>query len=596
MLPLSEPRPGEPSDVEWSEPTLTTTGPSRRRRITLVTLGALLVLAVLYAAAYLFTSDRIPQDVTVAGVSIGGMSPEDAEDELREKVAPRLEGTVTAEVEGADGEQVEVDGAKSGVTLDIGATLDEAGAGRSLNPLRMIEVLTGGGAVDPVFATDQGALDATLDRLAKQVTEKPVQGTVEFKRGNAVAVQPEPGRTLDREATTEALQDALVSAQKGFALPTSEVDGPVSADEVDRALREFGKPAMSGPVRIDASGETVTLQPAQVGAALSMVAKDGTLVPRLDTKRLAKAAPRGMARLADEPKDASIELRNGKPVVVPSEPGTEVDMKALAKEMLEVLPRTGERVVQVKAVQSKPEFTTEDAEALGVKEVVSDATTNFPHSDYRNTNLGQAAERINGTLLKPGEEFSFNDVVGERTAANGFVPGYVISNGVLKRDYGGGVSQVATTTYNAAFFAGLKDVEHHPHSLYFDRYPMGREATVSWGSLDLRFENDSDHGVLIEAWIDPSSPSSQGTMHVRMWSTKVWDIEAGLSGQYAWTSPETRYDDSPDCEGQSPQSGFTVDVFRHFNRDGERVRTEKDTVTYNPQHEIRCGKPPKNAE
>ncbi len=70
--------------------------------------------------------------------------------------------------------------------------------------------------------------------------------------------------------------------------------------------------------------------------------------------------------------------------------------------------------------------------------------------------------------------------MGERTAENGFTIGYVISNGVLVKDYGGGVSQMATTTFNAMFFAGLEDIEHKPHSFYIDRYPEGREATVAW--------------------------------------------------------------------------------------------------------------------
>jgi vancomycin resistance protein YoaR len=94
---------------------------------------------------------------------------------------------------------------------------------------------------------------------------------------------------------------------------------------------------------------------------------------------------------------------------------------------------------------------------------VSRFTTDFPHSPYRNTNLGRAAELIDGTILEPGETFSLNDTVGERTAANGFTKGIIISNGVFKEDFGGGVSQVATTTFNAAFFAGLEDVEHKPH-------------------------------------------------------------------------------------------------------------------------------------
>ena len=120
--------------------------------------------------------------------------------------------------------------------------------------------------------------------------------------------------------------------------------------------------------------------------------------------------------------------------------------------------------------------------------MVSDFVTYYPPATYRDINQGRAAELINGTILKPGETFSFNDTVGERTAENGFTNGFIISNGVFREDLGGGVSQVVTTTYNAAFFAGMDDVEHKPHSFYIDRYPMGREATVAWPTVDLQVQ------------------------------------------------------------------------------------------------------------
>ena len=115
-------------------------------------------------------------------------------------------------------------------------------------------------------------------------------------------------------------------------------------------------------------------------------------------------------------------------------------------------------------------------------ELVSEYTTFYP-SDFppRLTNIHRAADLMDDTLVLPGKTFSMNKEVGERTGARGFAQGYVISGGKLQVDFGGGVSQLATTTFNAMFFAGLEDVEHHPHSFYISRYPEGREATVAWG-------------------------------------------------------------------------------------------------------------------
>jgi vancomycin resistance protein YoaR len=187
--------------------------------------------------------------------------------------------------------------------------------------------------------------------------------------------------------------------------------------------------------------------------------------------------------------------------------------------------------------------------------------------------------------------------VGERTAENGFVPGFIISDGIFKEDYGGGVSQMATTTFNAMFFAGLKDIEHKPHSFYIDRYPAGREATVAWPTVDLRFENDTPYGVLVHASVTPSTPSSQGVVTVQMYSTKYWDITTETSDRYAYVSPATRVLTTPDCYPNSGYSGFQVDVWRYFRRHGESEldHEEKFHTSYTPSDTVIC-KPPGSTE
>ncbi|NLT29224.1 MAG: VanW family protein, partial [Propionibacterium sp.] len=174
-------------------------------------------------------------------------------------------------------------------------------------------------------------------------------------------------------------------------------------------------------------------------------------------------------------------------------------------------------------------------------------------------------------------------------AANGFVDGYVIQGGVLKKESGGGVSQGATTIFNAAFFAGLEDVEHHPHTLYFDRYPAGREATVYYGSLDLRFKNDTDHGVIVTASRSSSSPGSRGSLTVSIWGTSPWDEirspEPTKSGFYSGT---TRTRSGPDCEYQAPIQGFTASYYRAFIKDGKEAKRENFSHTYHAGDEIRC--------
>jgi len=278
---------------------------------------------------------------------------------------------------------------------------------------------------------------------------------------------------------------------------------------------------------------------------------------------------------------------------VPGKEGVGLQPEEMAEKLVPAITESGDaRSVEIDAEVVDPAFTTADARKLKIKERVSSFSTFFPYAQYRNTNQGRAAELIDGTILEPGETFSMNDAIGERTAANGFTKGFIISGGVFREELGGGVSQVATTTYNAAFFAGMDDVEHHPHAFYIDRYPMGREATLYYGSLDLRFRNSTKYGVLINAYVNPSTPGRKGEMHVELWSTKVWNIDAGLSEKRNFRKPGKQYDDTKRCVPQQPIQGFDVDVYRTFKRGGEVVKRETDTASYQAADHVICGKKP----
>ncbi len=305
--------------------------------------------------------------------------------------------------------------------------------------------------------------------------------------------------------------------------------------------------------------------------------------------------------LGKEPRDARFAFKGaddddegpggeGTVEIVPSRSGISLNVNLLGERLTDVLVSDGERTVDAGARTEQPEFTTEDAEALDIHERISSFKTFYPYAPYRVTNIGRAAEKINGTILMPDDIFSLNKVIGERTVANGFVKGFIIKNGDFQEDLGGGVSQSATTTYNAAFFAGLKDIEHHPHSLYIGRYPPGREATVSFGEKDLRFQNDSGHAIYIQA------EHKVGSISVTMWGTKVWgDIESITGPRTKITKPEERTSDDEDCIDQVPSDGFDITVTRVFRKGGEEVKRETYNTHYDATDKITCLKPGETA-
>ncbi|GAB2746615.1 VanW family protein [Nocardioides pakistanensis] len=567
-----------------------------RRVVTLLLLGLLVLFGALYAAGYAFTGDKVPRGTTVAGVDIGGLAPAAARARLEQELAPRAEQPI---IVAADGQRARIDPADAGLAVDYAASVEQAGGGRSLNPARMWDYFTGGDDLDPVLEVDRAALDAAVDSFAQDVDEPAVEGEIAFKDGQPEPRFPESGQQVDREAAAATITDAFLDAGVDGAvqLEVAEIEPEVTEDEVRAALDEFANPAMSAPVTLVLGDDEVVVRPEAFARALSMTADNGELEPQVDEKKLMRAVRPAMRTVALSPEPATVRLVDGKPKVVPGKNGVTFDPAEVAEELPDALVQPdGQRRVEVEAKVAKPAFTTQDARKLKIKEVVSSFTTYYPHADYRNVNLGRAAELVNGTVLKPGETFSLNDTVGERTAENGFTEGFIISNGVFKEDLGGGVSQVATTLFNAAFFAGLEDVEHKPHSFYIDRYPIGREATVAWGAVDLRFKNDTPYGVLIEAWINPSTSGSSGEMNVRFWSTKYWDITAGVSDRYNFTQEKTRYITDENCTPHDGYGGFDIDVYRYFRRHGsdELVRTETMHTTYTPSDSVVCGKPPKD--
>ena len=562
-------------------------------RVAVFTIGGLLLLvAVVWVALYVYAGDKAPRNASVEGISIAGLGADEAEQRLRDGLADRAQEPVGLTY--GDGRGQSIDPEAAGLAVDYRASVEEAGGGSGFGPRRMWEVMTGGSDHHAEITVDQSKMQAVLDELDAGIETQPVEGTITFRDGRAVPVASKEGVVVERGAAQAILERRFLhgGSQK---IPTEARQPEISDEAVSRAMDEFARPAMSAPVTLVLGGQEVVAPPRLFGEGLSMEAEDGELEPRVDGELLLEALDPVMRTVGREPKDARFEVRGGKPRVVAAKVGVEFDPEEIGEKFAEVAVRQGaERRLEVEGQATQPEFTTKDAEALKVTERVSRFTTNFPYAEYRNVNLTRAAKLIDGTLLRPGETFSLNDIVGERTADNGFTEGYVVADGIFKKDLGGGVSQIATTTFNAMFFAGLKDVEHKPHSVYIDRYPEGREATVAWPSLDLKFTNTTPYGVLVKAWVRKSSPTTEGAATVAMFSTRHWKITTTKGPRTNYTSPGTRYSQEANCEEFTGTSGFSVNVFRFFrDKDsGKVLRKEKFHTDYIAGDNVICGAPP----
>jgi vancomycin resistance protein YoaR len=559
------------------------------RVVLLLLLGLALLFGGGYAAAYVGAGDKVPRGTTVAGVDVGGQTPEQAVRTLEEGLAGRVDEPISVVV---DGETLTLVPADAGLEVDYEASIDAAGGGQSWDPARLWDYYTDGDDLPPVLDVDDAALTAAVDELAADAGTPARNGRVEFRGGRLEVTDPRTGHEVDADAARDAIEAAYLSDDPEVELSLTTTEPDIDEADVQEAVSGFGNPALSGPVTLLFGDSEVTLAPRVYAEALRLRPQDGELVPGLDRLALTRLLD---ARISTgDPVDATVRIVDGAPRVIPAKPGVTYRPADVERAFLELVVRPdGRREERIEAVAAQADFTTADARALKITEQVSTFTTYFPHADYRNTNIGRAAELVDGTILEPGEVFSLNGIVGERTVENGFTEGYVISNGILVQDLGGGVSQMATTTFNAMFFAGLEDVEHKPHSFYIDRYPVGREATVAWGSVDLRFRNDTPYGVLVTAHVTPSTVSTSGVVTVSMWSTKTWDITTSTSDRYNYTTEETRRVDTLQCHPNDGYGGFDIDVYRHFRKPGSSalVRTEKFHTTYIPSDTVICTNP-----
>ncbi len=553
-------------------------------------LGLVLLAGVAYGVLCLVAGDKVPAGTTVHGVAIGGLHESAAEERLGSQLGPRSRRPIPVQGGGLD---TTVDPTSAGLGLDLAGTVRAAGGGNVFTPARLWTYYTGGGDVAARLSIDRPRLSDAVTALATQVDKAPVDGAVTFGAGVAVPGQAVEGQRLSRGGSRDAIIRAYLGAEPA-RLAVTPLPPVIDDAAVDAAMTSFARPATSGPVRLVLAKHEVKVPPRVYTRAISLIPDGSRLEPTLDIDTLVTALRPIASTVPGRPVPARIVVEKGRPRIIRSKKGVVFDRADLQRKFLAAVTRpAGRRRVEIKGATARPSFTTADARRLRVNERVASFTTRFAFADYRNTNLARGAALVDDTLLKPGDTFSFNKVVGEPTLARGFVKGYVISGGVFKEDVGGGLSQLATTAYNAMFFAGLKDVEHEVHTVYSSRFPKGREATVDHGRFDLRFANDSRDGVLVTASVIPGTRSREGSVTVSMWSTKHWDVAVRTSKAYAKKTPAIKRSSKASCEAAVGYPGFSVDVTRVFRRPGRDavVRRERRTAVYDPSDTVVCETP-----
>ncbi|HEX6313166.1 MAG TPA: VanW family protein, partial [Acidimicrobiia bacterium] len=545
-------------------------------RVAIVPLAlALLFIAPAVVERVAFRGQVLP-GVDVGPTSVGGDSETDALAAV-EELATRLETTpVTATGEGLE---LTFEPAEISYDVDAAATVRAARrAGRPGNPmaaaagtlLRRVRP----DEVDLVVSWDAAQLGAVLDGWSEQLAAGLVNGDLEFQGATVVAVPPQSGYGLRRAEAQERVEARLRTGDdQPIELPVGEADPPVDAAAVERAA-ERARRILSAPFTVTVDANPVTIAPEQVGAAMTASPAGAELELGVDVAILREQLAPAIAPFEAAPTDATWFVDGVNASVFPSTPGRAVDLQPVADGIL-----AEQRSIATTTVEMPAAFTTEAAQALNITEKVSEFTTNHASGQARVQNIHRAADIVDGTLVLPGGTFSLNDTLGPRDCALGWVAaGAFSTQDGFYEECGGGVSQFSTTLFNATFFGGYRDVAHTPHTIYISRYPLGREATLNYGSIDNRFQNDSSSGVLIKTSYTDTS------ITVAFYGNREGRMVTAEGPNVLETIPiETVYEDTPSlpagvemqAEGEGGFTGYKVENFRVIQRPGQAPVRER---------------------
>ena len=480
-----------------------------------VILFALIPIALLLLPLGVFWVDEaiadgeIARNVSIAGIDVSGLSAGDATLTM-EAYEQNLQ--TTPAVFKVNDHSFRLDPRSISLRADVDTAVARATSERSGNgPFSHFFAWVGGFSnhvdVPLPVVIDRAAVDDQLLAWQDEAIPNPAyEGAITVEHGDVVINYPRAGERLDIDTSGEIVFETVTDPNDREAtLPVVESVPVVTNTDLEEAAAEVERIISDDVVLSNPDiGFTMTFTPKEIARAIyTKVNTDPVEIEILIEE----------AVVADllEPHRNEIELRpvsaqfnasvaNGTVTIIPSRYGTKMDVPAVADELLKAArgTRTGPFPI---AQGDEPRLTTEEAKAYGPLTLVSKFTTNTPGKN-RVHNIHLMADTVDESVVWPGQIFSINETVGQRTLEKGYLEDCAIIGGTVQceghqANIGGGVSQFSTTLYNAVFYGCYEDIEHKPHSLYFSKYPEVIEATMGYPSPDVKFRNNSDAPVII---------------------------------------------------------------------------------------------------
>ena len=554
------------------------------------------LLVLIWGGAAVATTQHVFSGTVVSGVDVGGMSPDEARQTVDDRVATMLAQPVTLTVGDLTDTLVPAD---SGVSVDADATVDQL-VGPTINPVTIIQRLRGID-VNAVTSVDADELTIALNSRLDTLAVGTADAVVTLDGTTPVVTPGSTGTGLNVAASVMTLSTRWPLGLQTIALTDGVAEPAITDADARSFVDSVLTPLLCGDLTITAAGtdaeRTATgtqlvLTPAQIAALTTIDATDGKLSAVLDSQGLHDAIIASMGRIETQAVNAGWTIdgsatgaASARPQFVQPVSGEGIDMDALTRGLLDASASgstPADRTVALPMTVLEPEIDMPESD-WGITEVVGEYSTPFTSQYGRDQNLIRGAEQMNNQVVMPGQTFSVEEALGPVDYDHGFTDAGVVSNGEHVDALGGGLSQIGTTMFNVGFEAGMDDVEHHPHSYYFDRYPAGREATIWTGQKDVKFANSTPYAALIQSWV------SDGEVHARIWSTHYYDVSITDSGRYNNRPIQTVTRSGAGCEAYSGGNpGFDIEVTRTRKAPDKTVPDDVLTTTYDADNNIQC--------
>jgi len=426
------------------------------------------------------------------------------------------------------------------------------------------------------------------EAAARWVTElsadlrKPTPAKIAMRGLTPVVTPARPGEQIDDDVLLSELRLSALADGSPVRATLREIAPELDTEAAEEA-NETTRRMVSAPVELRFRERRIgALTPRRLARLIHFTPRRDRFVVAFDRERLARAVQPALSRWRTRAANARFKVEGERVRIIPSRPGLDVNPK-LVLAAVTTAADSPTRTARLALRETRADRTTREARALGIRERISTFTTDMGvSSSNRIHNVQLMAEYIDGTIIEPGKTFSFNDSVGPRTEERGFREGQMIIGSLLLPSIGGGVCQTATTLFNNAFELGLPIERRYNHSFYISHYPLGRDATVSWGGPDLVFRNDLRSAILIK------TSYTDATLTFSFYGTDPnRRVISSTSPKVNWRTPQTTYAYDPYAPhgsvrtvSGSNQPGFDVSVTRQVYERGKLKRTDTFASAY----------------